>query len=231
MNGFTLKIIAVVSMLTDHIGAVLLLPLADNGEFVALYFITRYIGRIAFPIFAYLIAQGCIHTSSMTKYLARLGILAIIAEIPYDLAFGNEINFFAGTNVFYTLFLGAAAIAIYRALSAETDKIHWRALFAILALPTALLANYISSDFGTFGVIFIFAIYAINPQTKMRRALLVAAGMIIFYMAHPLPFIVFSLISAICIYFYNNKPGPKHPVAKYSFYAFYPLHLGILSLL
>jgi len=79
----------------------------------------RYIGRIAFPVYAYMIAQGCKHTKSINKYLLRLGIFALVSEIPFDIAFGYEISFIRNTNVFYTLFIGAACIAVYEKIKSR----------------------------------------------------------------------------------------------------------------
>jgi len=105
MTAFLLKIIASFTMLLDH--SYVVVP-----NIFPLFF--RYIGRIAFPVYAYMIAQGCKYTSNIGKYLLRLGIFAIISEIPYDLAFGYDISFIRNTNIFYTLFLAAACIAVYK---------------------------------------------------------------------------------------------------------------------
>ncbi|GHV38454.1 hypothetical protein FACS189490_00420 [Clostridia bacterium] len=113
MTAFVLKIIASVCMLLDHIGAEF--PSAGMPWL-------RWVGRIAFPIYAYMIAQGCKHTKNINKYLLRLGVFALISEIPFDIAFQSpkildgalslNINFFNDTNVFYSLFFGAATIAV-----------------------------------------------------------------------------------------------------------------------
>lgn len=103
----SLKIVALICMLIDHAGATLF-PQCD---------ILRSIGRVSFPLYAFLLAQGCKHTHSMERYLLGLGIFALISEIPYDLAFGNSINFLDQTNIFYTLFLSAACVYIYDMIS------------------------------------------------------------------------------------------------------------------
>ena len=120
MTAFVLKIIASICMLFDHTGAVFTAS-------TPLFF--RWIGRIAFPIYAYMIAQGCKHTNNIDKYLLRLGIFALISEIPFDIAFMHYytmdgalnlgINFLRNTNVFYTLFLGVACISIYEKLKVK----------------------------------------------------------------------------------------------------------------
>lgn len=141
MTAFTLKIIAVVAMLVDHIGAAILRNTGVFVDYPLVYDISRYIGRIAFPIFAYLIANGCRHTKNINKYLLRLGILAILSEIPFDIAFNNgNINFLRQTNVFYTLFLGVASIAIYEYL--KTKKKQWVMLLPFVLFPATFLLNF-----------------------------------------------------------------------------------------
>jgi len=140
VSAFLLKTIASVSMLIDHIGAVFYAPL---------FF--RWIGRVAFPIYAFLIAQGCKYTKNINKYLFRLGIFALISEIPFDLAFNSmsqnlcsNINFLRYTNIFYTLFLGVACIAVYEKL--KVKKRQWLAIIPILFLPAILLTNYLPDN-------------------------------------------------------------------------------------
>ena len=109
----SLKIVALICMLIDHAGATLF-PQCD---------ILRSIGRVSFPLYAFLLAQGCKHTHSMERYLLGLGIFALISEIPYDLAFGNSINFLDQTNIFYTLFLSAACVYIYDSIKKQKTMI------------------------------------------------------------------------------------------------------------
>lgn len=145
MSAFVLKIIASVCMLIDHIGAVF--PVLAAAE------VFRLIGRIAFPIYAYMIAQGCKYTKNIYKYLLRLGIFALISEIPFDIAFMHygpvgrrnlNINFMSQTNVFYSLFLGVACIAVYEKL--KTNKQTWRGLIPLLIIPAALIPTIIFED-------------------------------------------------------------------------------------
>lgn len=104
MTSFALKMIAIVSMFCDHFG----------DAYVGSFSIFNLIGRIAFPIFAFQISEGFIHTRSIKKYFLRLGIFALISQIPFWL-FSHK---FLGTNdlslnVFFTLFLGLLGIYLY----------------------------------------------------------------------------------------------------------------------
>ena len=193
MTAFRLKIIAIITMLIDHVSAVF--PLT-----FPLWF--RYIGRIAFPVFAYMIAQGSRHTNNIWKYLLRLGIFALVSEIPFDLAFRDEISFIRDTNIFYTLFLGTACIAVYQKLNkkpsaskSNIDPSHERAnertsssinklsrvlLAVLLMIPIALLGNLLGTDYGTPGVVYILVFYFTKPENRFTRT--IAATGIVFHM-------------------------------------------------
>lgn len=125
LTSFHLKMIALTCMIIDHIGATVL----DGPSFSIL----RWIGRIAFPLYAFMIAEGCRHTKSREKYLLRLGLFALVSELPFDLAFWYDprmnysdghspIDFFSQTNVFFTLFFGVACIHIYETLRIQKGK-------------------------------------------------------------------------------------------------------------
>ena len=100
ISALSLRVIALVTMLIDHIGGTFGIP-----EF-------RYIGRISFPIFAFLIVNGFRHTHNLNKYLFRLAAFAVISEIPYNLIWSDDIAYPNSQNVFVTLFLGLCCISL-----------------------------------------------------------------------------------------------------------------------
>ena len=121
LTAFHLKVIALVIMVVDHTAAALeIIPMPLNT-------FLRRIGRIAFPIYAFLVAEGCRHTRSREKYLLRLGVFALISEIPFDLAFDSNwrtgvpgIDFLNFTNVFYTMFFAVACTHIWETLRRQS---------------------------------------------------------------------------------------------------------------
>lgn len=158
LTAFHLKLIALATMIVDHVGAALdFIPRVS-------YNLMRSIGRIAFPLYAFLIAEGCRYTRSRERYLLRLGLLALISEIPFDLAFYNwGISFLDSTNIFYTLFFAVACIHIYETLRSRPRKIR-------LLGPASLVA-----------FILIFAGMFLFTQSKgpfMFLCLLYLAGML-----------------------------------------------------
>ena len=102
MTSFALKIIACITMFIDHLGYAIFHKMS--------YF--NYIGRLAFPIFAYQIGEGYVHTKNIKLYFFRLGLFAIVSQIPYML-FHSIISANFSLNIFFTLFLGLLCIYIY----------------------------------------------------------------------------------------------------------------------
>jgi len=135
ITGSTLKILAIVTMLIDHTGYVLV-----THNFY-LNFIMRSIGRIAFPIFVFLLIEGATHTSSKFKYALRLSLFAILSEIPFDLAFHKELFYFGYQNVFFTLAIGMFMIIVFESVSKISFSNFFIYVFSFLGFlsPTAFL--------------------------------------------------------------------------------------------
>jgi hypothetical protein len=239
MTTSMLKVIAILLMLIDHTGAVIF-PQA---------IILRLIGRLSFPIFAYLIVVGYTKTKSFTKYLTRLVIFAALSQIPFSLAFGEKLtifsfsdflSFFVGSpnphlNIFFTLALGLLAIRIWDIEESELGRI-------IIILSLAITAKVLHTDYNTYGIAMILAFY-IFRHNKIKTVIsqtivyiLFDASQVLFYV-HKFPDItldfawfsqVLSLLALIFIFKYNHTKGKD---LKYVFYAFYPLHLLILGLI
>ena len=121
LNNLQLKIIAVVSMLIDHTADAL--PVFRTASMRPLYMLMRYAGRLAFPIFAFLIAEGAVRTKNVGKYLLRLFLFAVICEIPFDLKGEGKLFYWGHQNTLFTLFLGLLAIEGFRRLTDRKDRI------------------------------------------------------------------------------------------------------------
>ena len=215
MSSFVLKIIAIITMFIDHIGYAIL------GKFS--FF--NYIGRIAFPIFAFQISEGYSHTKSLKNYLLRLFVFAIISQIPFMLFCKIISNNFT-LNIFFTLLLGLISIYIY-------DKLNFKIIGVISAMLLGLLANFIHCDYGFYGVAIIFLFHVFkNDVIKSLICFMIATSIkymfpIIKYGLHHeyLYLLMCTLIPSIFIALYNNKKGKD---IKYFLYLFYPTHLLLI---
>lgn len=214
MNVFILKIIALTTMIIDHYGAIFQ---SDTMLF-------RMIGRLAFPIYCFLLVEGYFHTSDVKKYAKRLFIFALISEVPFDLAFYNKIGF-VHQNIFFTLFIGLAAIYFL-------DNREWKYNFDknAVILIACILAILLSVDYSAIGIIYILAFYFTRNYDKLKRFRTVGLVMLVInFISSVLQ--QFSLLALPLLYAYNGKPGPKNKIMQISFYAAYPLHLMIFYLI
>ncbi|MCL2190249.1 MAG: conjugal transfer protein TraX [Defluviitaleaceae bacterium] len=236
MSSFVIKIIAVISMLFDHTRV--FFPDTFPMEF-------RVIGRIAFPLFVFLVAEGFHHTRSPIKFLLRLLAFALISEPIFDAAQPwdgwENINFLSHTNIFYTLFLGGASIAAYKYVQARWNV---TSLAILPAVGFAALGHLLTADYGAMGVLFIFALY-ITKKTQPRLLLWVMAGMCLLLWHNVLWDLAMGVRYAAITYVmvgatvlavpiaaaYNGKRGINTPWVKWGFYVFYPLHLAALGVI
>ena len=217
MNSFRLKWIAILTMAIDHSAAVLV-PYNSPA-----WLIMRCIGRLAFPIFVFLLVEGFQHTSNVKKYLFRLGAFALISEIPFDLALNGKLLEFSYQNVFFTLFLGL--LAIYLISMAEKAlagrPILQSFLSGVIALVISLMAVILRTDYDYRGVLLIVAFYIFRrSKILMSLALLFVVG----YLFGDIE--TFAALAIIPIAFYNGEKGKS---MKYFFYIFYPAHLLLLA--
>lgn len=209
MNVFYIKLIAIITMVIDHTGHILLPHI----------WLLREIGRIAFPLFAFLIANGAIHTKDISKYLFRLGLLAVISE-----PFFSMMVPLGGTNIFFTLFLALTPIYVFKITSKDIKVF----LFVIAVIIASYLAYLINSDYSYIGVLFIISLYLVINY-KILASLCVVVFM--FWLYGNTFLFYYSLISLIPILLYNGKLGFNNKYLQYGFYFFYPIHIFILILL
>lgn len=203
INTFILKWIAIISMLIDHMGAVLF----PQSIWM------RYVGRLAFPIFAYLLVEGFMYTKDVKKYMLRLGIFAIVSEIPFDLAFFGTVLEISHQNVFFTLFMGILMLYLMLQTPSKVKQV-------IVMLAAFLVADGLNTDYGSWGLLMILAFYEFRDKKIWK---LVAVAVInIFFMGYSQVYAAFAMLP---IAFHNRELGPK---MKLFFYAFYPAHLLVL---
>ena len=159
ISGSTLKMIAVVSMTIDHTAATILARYLVSGGLSSqgwydCYRLMRGIGRIAFPIYCFLLIEGFLHTRNRTKYAGRLLLFAAISEIPFDMAFSGKILEFSYQNVFFTLFIGLLTIMlIAKAERQQTLSPVLRSLcFVGIMFGGMGCATLLRTDYSYYGV-------------------------------------------------------------------------------
>lgn len=206
LNGTQLKLFAALIMAADHIGAVILPQ----------YIILRIIGRMSFPIFCFMAAEGFYYTSDMKKYMLRLFIAGIITEPVYNLAFTGTFHYMH-QNVMFTFFCAAAAVYAGKMFP---DK--FRMLSVIPFLLMAYIAELFNTDYGAFGVSLTWMFYILRDKKFLNIAV---SGVL--QIAGSIGIQRYSVFSLIPIALYNGKSGKK---MKYFFYVFYPGHLMIIYL-
>ena len=210
LTGSTLKIIAMIAMLIDHIGAVILARVIYSTSDMAVYdsyMVLRKIGRIAFPIFCFLLVEGFIHTSDKKKYAVRLGAFALLSEIPFDLAFQSQAVGFEHQNVFFTLLIGFLALSGYQYVEKTYPVRNMQViLMELLILGMSMgVAEFLKTDYGATGVACIFLLYAFRG----RQLYPLLAGWILFLTNWT------AIFGYLLTLFYNGKRGIS---LKYIFY-------------
>lgn len=210
-SGSVLKIIAIVSMVIDHCAYFLM----ENDTL--LYDAMRCVGRIAFPVFAFLVAEGFDYTHNRKRYFSQLLAFAVISEVPWYLLNGAD-----GThNVMFTLALDVVALAILEKLKENGI------LCGVAILSIAYLATWSGVDYEWRGILMIIVFNLLRNQNDN---LPVPYGrMIQILCTFPLMMhygSIGAMLACIVIFLYDGTRGfIKGNVAKYGFYAFYPLHL------
>ncbi len=237
MSALTLRAIACACMLLDHIGAAFDLVLL------------RYIGRLAFPIYMYLIYNGYKHTSSKGKYALRLAAFAVISQVPFSL-FSKGIWWTWNLNVFVSLLLGL--LCIWAADSLRRYPVgKWLTLVPSLVLFALYALGFIRSDHGSKVAVMAMTFLLFDGKEPWKRILTVlGCAFAVFYPYTLVPAVKwalgmkvtltsldnlmlqsFYLLALPLIFRYNGQKGRSTKALQYGFYAFYPVHLLILWLI
>ena len=212
LDGSMLKLLAVVTMLLDHTALVLLrnsspVLLSLAGHSLTVYELLIYIGRISFPLFAFLVVEGFLHTRDVKRYAVNLFLFALISEIPWNLEHSGGL-FYGRQNVMFTLLLGLLGLWVIREYQEQRRK-QCVLLLLLLAASVVLQADYGCSGFG-----FILMLYLLRDR-KLYQAVVGSCFLSSLWIAG-LAFVPINL--------YNGKRGfIDSPRKQYLFYAIYPL--------
>lgn len=217
-SGTTLKYIACGTMLLDHIGASCIESrysyyTAAPSALVTLDLVLRLIGRLAFPLYCFLLVEGFLHTHSLRQYAGRMLAFALVSELPFDLAFFHTLIYRGHQNVYWTLFFGLCALGCLRYCGERSAP----GIFSALAL--AVLAELLRTDYGAIGVLLIVVLYITRASRPLQC--LFGAVAVCYELPAPLAFLPVSL--------YNGQRGRCSRAEQWAFYLFYPAHLALLA--
>lgn len=219
MTIFIIKIIACVTMVLDHIKYAI--PETEG-------ILTNYFGRLAFPLYAFLLTEGYVHTKDLKKYYYRMIIFAIISQIPFML-FRTLVGEWKMLNIMFTLLLGLIAITVY-----DKEKRKYISIPIIILL--IWMGKILKVDYGWYGVTTVILLYLLkNNKSFIPFSYLL---LLIFYYYSRIKsfnfgteiilYILFSWSSTFIMMIYNGKEGKK---LKYFYYIFYPLHMIVIYLI
>ncbi len=213
---------ALLFMAMDHFAVAFPVP-------EALYLVLRFIGRLSFPIFAFLVVEGVIHTHNIRKYFLRLGLFALISEFPFDCLLFHDIPFsqwfptvFENQNVMFTLLLGA--IGVYATIYFENQHKIWLGILATLA--AMLLSIAMQTDYPGLGVILMYIFYLYRKSPVPR-----ATAVLLLFLLTTTSLNRFGFLALIPIGLYNEEKPAEKGWQKWFFYVFYPLHMLVFGLL
>ena len=222
MSAFSLRAAALLCMLVDHTGLALF-PAVDAF---------RCVGRLAFPLYCFLLAQGYLHTRSVRAYARRLLLAALLSEIPFDLLIFGRLACTVEQNALFSLLLALMALYAADALRARPPA----AWLAVGLLCLAAMAAHVS--YGWLGIaLCLCARYA--QGSRLRLALGTGALLLLYTLSLLLSGVerswALASLWALCaiplMLLYNGRRGPRVPALTFLFYAAYPLHLAALAVL
>ena len=233
-TSFSLHIMAMFFMLCDHLWG----TIVPGNDWLTC------VGRIAFPIFAFMIVEGYFHTSNLKKYVKRLLIFAVITEIPFNLALGSRLFYPIHQNVLWTFLI---AIGLMHWNEKMKEKAIWkRILVGVLSILIAYVVGIITFvDFYNAGILTVLVFYFFRQRkwwnyvaqfvllyyinVEMLSGLAYEwniFGNTVFFVRQSL-----ALLALIPIWLYRGKQGYYNKAVKQIYYWFYPVHLLILGLL
>ncbi len=215
-NAAQLKWLAMISMTVDHVA----IALIDKAADPVLYKVMRGVGRLAFPIFAFFIVEGFIHSKNVKKYALRLFVLAAVSEVPFDLALYQDPVFISHQNTIWVLLMGLINLIAVKAICDRENLSQWQQPLCLLSTAAfAALSFFAGFDYDWFGILLIAVLYYFRFERK-RACVFGAALTFSSSLYGPLAFIP--------LVFYSGERGRQN---KFFFYTYYPAHLLVLGLL
>lgn len=186
-------------------------------------------GPSGLPIFCFLIAEGCAHTHDKKRYAGRLLLFAVLSELPFNLMCSGQWLSWNYQNVLWTLLIGA--LVCWAMDWARTRPEMWRRLPADAAIAVGfILGQVCSTDYGGWGVLLVTLFY-LTREVRNRWAIQLVGLALFCWFCSAWRLEMLAMLSLIPLYLYNGERGFSNKALQYGFYAFYPVHILILSVL
>lgn len=220
INGAQLKYIAFASMFIDHFNKAIITPfLTGTGPLNVITRIFDILGRIAFPIFAFMIVEGFFKTKSRWKYLRNLLVFAAISEIPYDMFQSAVFINTWSQNILWGLALGLFTIMVIDKLKEKIIKRPLRIFVSIFIVTLSSLGSMlISADYEYYAIIIIYIYYLFYDKR------LLASGLSYLVIIKE----IYAILGFATVLLYNGEKGKQNKIFNY---LFYPVHLLILGII
>lgn len=227
-----LHIFAMIFMLMDHMWAIVF----TNCQWLTC------VGRLAFPIFAFMIVEGYCHTGNLKKYVLRLLAFAVIAEIPFNLMTGNSVIYYVHQNVLWTFLIGIGLIHINE-LARKKQRLWLTCLVMIATTLLGFLLGYVTFvDYNAAGILTVLVFYFFRGKKwwcllgQLVGLYYINVEMLqgLFFnfelFGHSVEIVQqgLALLSLAFIWLYNGRQGKKSKTFQYFCYAFYPAHMLLL---
>lgn len=216
LDAAQLKYIAIITMLIDHVAIIL------NGHVGFItnnYDLMRNIGRIAFPIFVFMLIEGFNKTKDIKRYATNLSLFGIISEIPYNLMKSDKFIDLEHQNIFFTLLMGLTMLILIERFKDKKVGI----IYTIgLVIGFAILADILRVSYGANGILAIYFFYVAYDKSNIEKFLYYTLG---FY------FEIFSVVhiaNFMLAFMYNGERGKQN---KLFFYTFYVIHIVVLLII
>ena len=235
ITSTSLHIVAMVCMLCDHLWA----TVVPGNDWMTC------VGRLAFPIYAFLLVEGYFHTRNLKKYVSRLLLFAVLSEIPFNLAIGSRMFYPIHQNVLWS-FLISIGLIHWNETAKQSGKTWKQLAVAGLSILLGYLAGIVTMvDYLHAGILTVLVFYFMREKNWWNRlgqllclwyinAEILAGFTYEFFIGgHIFSFArqSFALFALIPIWLYRGEQGCRSKALRYVYYLFYPLHLLILGLI
>ena len=227
-----LRILAMAFMICDHLWA----KVVPGNDWMT------YVGRMTFPIFAFMISEGFIHTSNLKKYILRLLGFALISEIPFNLFYGGSWFYPYHQNVMFTLLFGLLAITLIdKARKNKDAKTIVKSSLLVILLGIASFIGFVDYGFWGFLTVIMFYLFRGFPFAWVLQLIAMVLMNLILFEGQQIPIEIFgktyeiatqgfAVFSLIPIWLYGGRKGKSNKIMQYGFYAFYPVHMILIYL-